>query len=98
MTKRKRITPFKQKGKGGEKKEQKTSEIEIVKIHAAKNIAKLEVMTEEELSRIKQVTAQNALNLFNDLIKEMQRRIPQMTDEMLSASLFSVWEESAGKK
>lgn len=94
MKKPKRVTPFAQKARGGKKDNKNSSEIELIKIHTAKNSAKLELMTEGELAEIKSTTARNALNLFNMIIEEMQRRIPQMTDEVLATAMLSVWDRS----
>ena len=98
MVKAKRVTPYKQKARRGDKKDEIKTDIELVKIDAAKNIAKLEVMTEEEVLRIRTTTAQNALKLFNKLMEEMQKRIPEMSDEVLAHSLLSVWDKSNGKR
>lgn len=97
MKKPKRITAYKQKARGGEKIEEK-SLVKQIKIDSAQTRAKLEVMTAEEMMRVQQVAAQNALTLFNKLLEELAKRVPGMTNEMLSNSLLSVWERVGGGK
>jgi len=97
MKKPRRITPFKQKAKRGKNQVEKSA-LESIEEDKAKNLAKLELMTKEELAVIQETTARNALSLFNKLIEEMQRRLPQMTDEVLATSLLSVWDKTSGGK
>lgn len=93
MTKSNRVAPYKQKGRRSKKDMNKTSEIEDIKVHTAKKIAKFQLMSEEEFALIKSTTARNALNLLNNMIEEMQRRLPQMSDEVVQNSLLSVWDK-----
>lgn len=97
MAKLNRVAPYRYKGKGRVKKVEKNN-IEDIKIDSAKIRANLEVMTAEELTRVQQVAAQNALNLFNALLEELAKRIPAMNDEVLSNSLLSVWDKVGGNK
>ncbi len=97
MAKGKRITPYRQKARGGEKIEEK-SLVEQIKIDSVQARARLEVMTAEEMTRVQQAAAQNALTLFNKLLEELAKRVPSMTDEVLSNSLLSVWERVGGGK
>lgn len=98
MAKGKRITPYRQKARGGGKEVKNHCEIKLAAIDSANARAKLEVMTVEEMTRVQQVAAQNALNLFNKLLEELMKRVPDMNDEVLSNSLLSVWEKVGGGK
>ena len=97
MKKPRRVTPYKQKARGGKEKEEKGVAIQLLSDKANLR-ARLELMTEAELTRVKEEAAQNALNLFNKLLEEMQKRIPAMTDEVLATSLLSVWARVGGDK
>ena len=105
MTKRKRATPYAQKARGGGKKRVKKGEPLVGQIQTDQTnsdvsniIQRINIMTAEELARMKQMAGQNALNLFNKLLEEMAKRIPQMNDEVLTVSLNSVWEKVGGGK
>jgi len=90
MANGKRVTPFKQKARRG-RDDGKNALTKQIKIDSVENRAKIELMTIEEMTRVQQVAAQNALTLFNNLIEEVQKRIPTMSDEVLASSLLSVW-------
>ena len=99
MTKLKRVTPYKQRAK----KVKKCSAKDLAKdptdlIDTSKAEARIELMSKEELLRVQQLAAQKALNLFSELMTELTKRIPAMTDEVLSESLLSVWEKIGNKK
>lgn len=100
MTKRKRATPYAQKARGGGKKRVKKGEPLVGQLQTDQTniIQRIDIMTAEELARMKQMAGQNALNLFNKLLEEMAKRIPQMNDEVLTVSLNSVWEKVGGGK
>jgi dipeptidase len=97
MKKPRRITPYKQKARGNKEKEEKGVAIQLL-VDKANVRERLELMTKEELERVQKTAAQNALKLFNQLLEEMQKRIPAMTDEVLATSLLSVWARVGGDK
>jgi hypothetical protein len=97
MAKGKRVLPYAQKARGGKKKEDKKVCLELI-TDKQKSFDKLQLMTAEQLAEVQQQAAQNALNLFNKLLEELARRIPEMDDEILSQSLFSVWDKVGGGK
>lgn len=107
MRNKKRSTPYGQKGRKPKNSEEKLQDLDErivdlemaqIQTDTARNRARLELMTEEELKRVQQSAAQNALDLFNKLLEELARRVPAMTDEVLSASLLSVWDKIGTKK
>ena len=104
MTKPKRVTPFKQKAKGGwknsgKKEGKKSPSISgILEVDSQNIIKQIDIMTAEQLGHMKQMAGQNALKLFNKLLEALAERIPKMTDETLATSLLAVWDKVGGGK
>lgn len=100
MAKGKRVTPFKQKAKGGWKNSDKKLPLIscILESDSQNAIKRIDVMTAEQLSHMKQMAGQNALTLFNKLLEEVEKKIPDMTDEVLVTSLLSVWDKVGGAR
>jgi hypothetical protein len=98
MAKKKRATPYIYKAGGIKKTKPKTSELQEIKIDTEKRKSKIEIMTVDELAEMQLKAGQNALKLFNLLLEELAKRIPKMTDDVVSSSLLSVWEKVGGAK
>jgi hypothetical protein len=95
-----RCTPYKNKKRGSYKKVEKLTEQEMEQagIDTQKIKNRLELMTAEEMANTQQIASQNALKLFNELLEEVRRRIPKMTDEKIVDALLSIWDKTGGKK
>jgi|GEM_PF-6842635 hypothetical protein len=99
----KRVTPFKHKGQKGKKK-QGASEIVAVKEMKQAGIdthnlkKRMELMTAEQMANTSQIAAQNALQLFNEMLEEVRKRIPNMEDEKIVTTLLAIWDKTGGKK
>lgn len=98
MTKSTRVAPYKQKGRRPKKKDEKNKQVSVIKIEGEKNREKIHTMTQEELTQIQLMAAQNALTLFNGMLEEFKIRIPRMSDETLAAAMINVWAKVNNEK
>jgi len=107
MRKVKRDTPYNQKARRGNKKDDAIEDLDerVAKLEMeqagidTENIKnRLAIMTAEQLANTQQVAAQNALLLFNDMLEEVKTRLPKMKDEVIVTTLLSIWDKTGGKR
>ena len=98
MAKGNRVTPYKYKGKVTKKGGRKATPLKVIEIDTKNHISRMELMTKEEVSQMQIQAAQNALTLFNKLLIEMEKRVPEMNDEVLANAMLSVWSKVGNNK
>lgn len=98
MAKGNRVTPYKYKGKVTDKGKRKATPLKQIEIDMTNHISRMKLMSSEEVLGMQRQAAQNALTLFNKLLVEMEKRVPEMNDEVLANAMLSVWGKVGNNK